>query len=314
MNNKKHSIVSASPSNNHKDEYMSEMIGDSSEKRWSNSGDKFWPCTSSYDNIPPGVYKPQQSQNIGTYLLEMENVTDDLFELPSKESVEILSEIRRFWTLKDKFDERGYLFKRGILMWGDPGCGKTSIINIVIKNIIEDGGVIVFGTSPDLTSESVQMIRKIEPNRKILCIFEDFETLVDDYGGNEYLSLLDGESQVDNIVFLATTNYPENLDKRLIDRPSRFDLVIQIEMPNAEVRRSYLKQFEPDLNDDELDYWVKISDGLSIAHLKEMVISCSLYGRNVDDVVERLEYMRERKANSADAIEKRTKVGFTTKK
>jgi ATP-dependent 26S proteasome regulatory subunit len=55
------------------------------------------------------------------------------------------------------------------------------------------------------------------------------------------LSVLDGENQVDKVLNIATTNYPEKLDRRLVGRPRRFDRLIYIDMPNHVVRREYFK-------------------------------------------------------------------------
>ena len=57
------------------------------------------------------------------------------------------------------------------------------------------------------------------------------------YAESEYLSLLDGENQIGNVVYVATTNYPEKLDKRFTDRPSRFDVVQKISMPNEDGKK-----------------------------------------------------------------------------
>jgi SpoVK/Ycf46/Vps4 family AAA+-type ATPase len=129
---------------------------------------------------------------------------------------------------------------------------------------------------------------------------EDIDALVHRYGENEFLALLDGEAQVDRICFVATTNYPERLDKRFVDRPSRFDTIKYVGMPTAAARRLYLQNREPDLGDD-LEAWVRLSDGFSIAHLKEMIIAVRCLGQDLDDVVERLESLRTSKADSARA-------------
>jgi len=53
------------------------------------------------------------------------------------------------------------------------------------------------------------------------------------------LNLLDGVKQVDNIIYIATTNYPELLEERILNRPSRFDRRFHIGTPSAEVRKFY---------------------------------------------------------------------------
>jgi SpoVK/Ycf46/Vps4 family AAA+-type ATPase len=197
-------------------------------------------------------------------------------------------------------------------MYGAPGSGKSSTVQLLIKDMItEYNGLALYIDNPKLASSCLQMVRTIEPSRPIVALFEDFDSLIDEYGENEFLALLDGEAQVDNIVFVGTTNYPEELDRRFVDRPSRFDLVIQVGMPTAAARHLYLKNKEPSLTEAELKEWVEQSDGYSIAHLRELIILCKCYQYSLKDAVHRLYTMRTQKLTSANMdFGVQAKVGF----
>lgn len=280
-------------------------------KRWASDDIRFWACKTTYDILPSGLYKPMYNTAIGYYLEKQIIDTDELIILPDTSSEEVLEEIKTFWTLKEKFKEGGFVHKRGILLWGDPGSGKTSTIQLLLKSIIEDyNGIAVFAGNPNITSNCLQMIRRIEPVRPMIVVFEDFETMIQQWGEAEYLALLDGESQVSNVVFIATTNYPERLDKRFVDRPSRFDTIKLIPMPGADARRVYLQTKEPTLKGEELEKWVKECKGFSVAHLKEMIISVRYYGNEFKEVFKRLKLMNKRRLTSDDAVNSEPKIGF----
>jgi hypothetical protein len=187
--------------------------------------------------------------------------------------------------------------------------GKTSTVALLAQELVQEHrGVVLFVTHPGLTAVCLQMIRRVEPDRPLICLMEDLDALVQNYGENEYLALLDGEAQVGNVCFVATTNYPERLDKRFVDRPSRFDTVKPIGMPSAAARRLYLGTKEPSLTGAELEHWVKISEGLSVAHLKEMIIANRCFGQPIEVVIERLTEMHQRQPTSDDLD--RRPVGF----
>ena len=289
------------------------IVTEDAERRWAANDQNFWACSATYDNLPAGLYKPRHSNQIGYYVEKQIVDTDDLLYLPDTASEAVLEEIEKFWTLKDQFSERGFIHKRGILLWGDPGSGKTATIQLMIQSITEKGGIAMFAQHPDVTTACLQMVRRIEPDRKLIVIMEDFESMIREYGDSEFLAMLDGESQVGDVVFVATTNYPEKLDKRFIDRPSRFDTIKKIGMPTAEARAFYLSEKEPTLKGKkgkkELDLWVKLSKGMSIAHLKEMIISNRCYGIDIEKVVKRLDFMKKRDISSDDALDK-PKGGF----
>lgn len=281
------------------------------DRRWAVNDSYFYPAPHVANTLPSGLYRCTELHGIGPTLLKTRVDTDDLIPLPDSASAEVLDEIKTFWKLKPEFEKRGFIHKRGVLMYGPPGSGKTSTVQQLISLIIkEHGGIGLYIDSPHLASQCLQMVRRIEPERPIIALMEDIDALVQRFGESEYLSLLDGESQVSNIVFVATTNYPEKLDRRFVDRPSRFDLLKEIGMPSAEARAAYLRHKEPSLTEEEIAEWVDHTEGYSMAHLREMIILCRCFNQAVPDAVNRLNDMREGQPDSSDVDDGRPKKAF----
>jgi len=283
-------------------------------KRWAANHDVFWGATQTYDALPAGFYRCGLSVNVGPVLTRIAVETDALIELPDDDGVAILSEFEAFWNLEAEFRKRGFLCKRGYLLWGPPGSGKTTLLQLMVKRLISNmDGIVILVENPHDAAQCLQMARQIEPRRPMIAILEDIDALIERFGENQFLSLLDGEAQVDRIVFIGSTNYPERMDRRFVDRPSRFDTVRYIGMPSAAARRVYLQTKEPSLEGDELDAWVKSSEGFSIAHLKEMIIAVRCFGQPLGEVTERLEAMHARQPTSADSPD-RQGIGFSARR
>ena len=278
-------------------------------RRWGARGDTLYGVGETFEELDPGLYRCGVT-HLGPCFFKQRIETDQLLELPDDAGASIISEFQRFWEIGNKFHARGFLHKRGFLLWGPPGSGKTSTLQLLIKRLIEDiKGVVLLLECPSDAASCLQLARKIEPHRPMIAIMEDLDALVRKHGESEYLALLDGEAQVDNIVFLGTTNYPELLDRRFVDRPSRFDTIRYIGMPSAEARRLYLSTKEPSLQGDELEMWIKVSEGFSVAHLKEMIIAVKCFDQPIENVVERLEEMSARRPTS-DRAPDRVGTGF----
>ncbi len=92
--------------------------------------------------------------------------------------------------------------------------GKTSTIAVVTKQMTDAGGVVFLGdTSPQILAIGLKQFREIEPDRPAVVILEDIDTIIENFGESEVLSILDGENSIANVCYIATTNFPENLDR-----------------------------------------------------------------------------------------------------
>lgn len=279
-------------------------------RAWAVNGERYWGISESLSAIPPGCYNGGFSPQTGVYLERQPLTTDNLIELPDSKSEEIIAEIEQFTHLRPAFQTRGLLFKRGVLLWGPPGSGKTSTLHLLMRMIVDrNKGVALLVQDPGVATAALALIRKVEPLRQIIAIMEDVDGLIQHHGVEQYLSLLDGESQIDNVVFVATTNFPERLDKRLTDRPSRFDTIQFIGMPSPAARYAYLRYKEPDLPEVDICQMVDLTEGLSVAHLREMIVLTQCFGRSIAASATRLHASRARPPRS-DRAPDRGQVGF----
>ncbi len=282
-----------------KDKTDTDISGDL--KMWAVAGDCYTGCEYSTKELPPGQYTVRTSQERGIFFMKHNVSYDSLINLPDSASQSVINEVQQFWGLEDHFRKLGFLWKRGMLLWGPPGSGKTCTVQLLVQDIIKKGGIAIYVVDPCITNAGLQVFRKIESDRNAVVVLEDIDAMTKEYQ-TELLSMLDGENQIDNVVYLATTNYPERLDKRFINRPSRFDIIKLIDMPSPTARKVYLQTKNPRLikSQDELSKWVEATEGFSLAHLKELIVSVEVFQRDFEEVRLRLEKMMDCAVNSSD--------------
>jgi hypothetical protein len=265
----------------------------SSKGRWSvlDGGQVFTESPDMSDQLPKGVYCAEQDMSGRVYLCKMDIKCDNLITMPDDPSGEIVAHVKEFWTLKEQYNTFGFLHKRGILLYGPQGSGKTGSILLTIKTLIEADGLVLLGDFPPCDSKALQMIRRLEAERPIVVVYEDVDETVARYGDRRLTSLLDGENNVDNVLYLATTNYPEYLPPRLINRPSRFDVRKYVGLPSEAARAKFL-EIKTKMAPSEIKVWASKTDGLTFAHLKELIVLVKILNKSLDDSIVVLKAMK----------------------
>ena len=206
----------------------------------------------------------------------------------------------------DYFADKKLPTSRGCLLTGPPGTGKTLTCS-AIMNQIESS--IIYITSDDIgergqIAELYEIARQISPT---IVIVEDIDTLggIDRQkaGGDhpllgEFLNCLAGVESNSGVITIATTNFPQHLDKALVDRPGRFDFRIDFGLPDDKLRKWILKKYLTTFDHQDIDFkpLIKQTEGMTGAHLKEMVMTAYM------NALEASNYKKNTKIKQADLI------------
>ena len=262
--------------------------------QWSTGpNETFRPSGQRRETLPSGVYIVNADE-MGPFFMRSKVVTDNLIELDDAATTRVLTSCRKFWGSREQYVKRGVLYKRGLLLWGPAGSGKTATLALLMKDLLGMDGLVFICQHPGMLSQMLAVLRRIEPDRNLIVVLEDIDELVQRFGEHDMLALLDGETQIDNVVNIATTNYPERLGARIINRPSRFDERIMIGMPNASARAKYLRHITKSerMEDATLAEWVRQTEGFSVAHLRELAVAVFCLDQPFEEVLDRLSKMQ----------------------
>lgn len=172
-------------------------------------------------------------------------------------------------------------YKRGVLMYGPPGNGKTTFIKHFVTTF--DAAYTIMCEPGDFSHDMGKYLAETlgKDARKII-VFEDVDAIAYSYQmRSAFLNFLDGAVGVHKTLFIATTNYPGALDEALLKRPSRFDQKYRIGLPDLTMRKKFLTKYFPELTPSELDTFGAKTEGYSGAYFKELFIlknmrKCSL--------------------------------------
>jgi len=236
----------------------------------------------------------------------------------------IKNDIFNFLKSRKFYEERNIPYKRGIILCGPPGNGKT----MMCKAIAKDCGVPFFNIffKNPMNAHIGSIVEAYDEGSKygpaIICI-EDLDALFatdrnSGAGFSEFLNILDGINELNGIITIATTNHPETIDTAFINRPGRFDKVYNIPLPSTEHIQTYYKLLFKKLTDSEIQIISKGSRGFSFAQLKEIYISSNLlcYESNdypsLDIINKQIKHTCKNMKAIKNAFENKDSMGFNS--
>ncbi|KAL8273319.1 hypothetical protein Esti_002820 [Eimeria stiedai] len=216
----------------------------------------------------------------------------------------ILADVRRFLSSSSWYLERGIPYRRGYLLHGPPGCGKSSFVmalagelkyNICVMNVAD----------PHMTDDRLQYLFATVPPRSLL-LLEDIDSAirrsesaegqqgeqapldrpsltqlsVNPYGARSVtfsglLNALDGVVATEERIIFLTTNQPERLPASLV-RPGRVDLKVRIGYATPSQLRKQFLRFLRQADTKTADKFVEILSPLqiSMAELQGFFLFC----------------------------------------
>lgn len=237
--------------------------------------------------LPSGAYQAGQNERSELLIQPTKIVSDRLVSIPSPEFDTVVSDIDKFLSpeIRQRYKDLGFVYKRSFFLYGSPGTGKSCLVNRVAHEVMGKGGIVLINTNnPNTIQAFLQQVRTISPDRMIMVVMEEFDAAIKNYDESGYLTMLDGQIQVDNVVYMATTNYIELIPPRLL-RPGRFSRSLEIGYPTAAARKAYIEAVFPAISSSELKRIVTHTKGCSIDECREVIQAHLLLGDDIRKVV-----------------------------
>jgi len=203
---------------------------------------------------------------------------DDVI-LPPNVKEELTVNVQNLLSNMDIYIKNNIRIKRGLLLKGVPGTGKTQIGKVLCH---QAKCTFIWVTPKFLTNSGYvhqvcSMARDLAPS---ILFLED----VDLYGGHrdssnntsvlgELMNQLDGLVENNFVITIATTNNAEKIEDALRNRPGRFDKVIDIPKPDYDARLKMLELHSKqcDISSADFKKISKKTDEYTGAHVRELV-------------------------------------------
>ncbi len=183
-------------------------------------------------------------------------------------------------THRDALRAAGQHLKRGLLLFGPPGTGKTHTTRYVVQQLRGSTVLMLSGQSLHAVAMVTQMARDLQP---AVVVLEDVDLVAEDRGFGpganpvlfSLLDAMDGAASDADLLFLLTTNRADLLEPALAARPGRVDVAVEITLPDAEARRRlvavYTRGVPLALSEADVEDVVARTEGVTASFVKELV-------------------------------------------
>ena len=201
---------------------------------------------------------------------------EDLILAPALKN-EIEANTVGFLNRKAELGRYGIPPRRGVILVGEPGTGKTLISKILMTGSPGITCIVAHQSGLAHSRYIYELYELAEDLKPSIVFIEDIDLVGEKRGEGLFslLSALDGIEECRDIVTVASTNFIEILDKALTERPSRFDRIIQLPPPSLEQRRQLIRCLSQRIPMDEniQDYLARRSEHYTPAQVQEAAYS-----------------------------------------
>jgi hypothetical protein len=209
--------------------------------------------------------------------------------------------VSRFIAQRPRLKEMGMPTKKGLLFYGAPGTGKTHTVHYLANQLPDHTTLLITAGQVGLLDDYFQLARFLQP---AIVVIEDADLIARDRKSmsspceevllNKLLNEMDGLRQDSAILFVLTTNRPEELEGALSARPGRIDQAIEFPLPDPDGRRKLFQLYSCGLplKEEMLAQLVQRTEGASPAFIKELMRRIAQYYLEDGEVELKEEHVR----------------------
>ena len=176
----------------------------------------------------------------------------------------------------------GRHMRRGLLLHGPPGVGKTLTAMYLAAQMADRTVVLLTGQGLGTVTASVDLATALAPS---IVILEDVDLVAMERSFEptnailfELLNAMDGLDADHDVLFVLTTNAPDRIEPALAARPGRIDQAVELPLPDADGRRRLLTLYGEGLQlaFDGAGELIGELDGTSPAFIRELLRRAAL--------------------------------------
>ena len=191
-----------------------------------------------------------------------------------------------FMKVRERLKLLHFQSRKGLLFYGPPGTGKTYTIHYLASQLPNHTTLLVTAEQVGLLDEYFRLARFLQPS---MMVIEDVDLIArerthmhgvgEEVLLNKLLNEMDGLREDAEVLFILTTNRPDQIEPALVSRPGRIDQAIEFPLPDEEGRAKLTNLYARglDISEELTQLIVSRTKGVSAAFIKELMRRCAQF-------------------------------------
>lgn len=247
--------------------------------------DNFYPVKSVATKLDRGIYEIKMGFS-GVYFskVNLNHANKRLLDFSNDIAGDVTNNINKFLSAKKVFDDGGFTYKKGILIFGGKLSGKSTTLYKIVNRFAREQGIVIKGGHPLIVKQALKYLESIESSTPVLVYYDNIDQTIESYGKEVVKDLI----RQPGVIHLATVSSPEYLPSDIVKNVDLYDTIEVIKDLSQKDREVYLQDKLPKTDAAFIKSWAEKTKDFNFVELDNLLSTSIAHNASLEETIKRI--------------------------